>query len=188
MLFLDEIGDLALDLQGKLLRVLQERRVLTVGEDQETAVDVRVVCATHRDLPAMVREGRFREDLWQRLSVVNLRVPALHERRSDIPALVDSFLAKHALSPGEPRRAAPEYLDALMGARLTGNVRQLENLVRRSLAVAEHDRPLGLADLPPSCGVSWPTARCRRKQASKRGRRRAKRRPRQPFATASRSS
>jgi DNA-binding NtrC family response regulator len=149
VLFLDEIGDLALDLQGKLLRVLQERRVLTVGEDQETAVDVRIVCATHRDLPAMVREGRFREDLWQRLSVVNLRVPALHERRSDIPALVDSFLAKHALSSGPPRRAAPEYLDALMGARLTGNVRQLENLVRRSLAVAEHDRPLGLADLPP---------------------------------------
>ena len=147
VLFLDEIGDLALDLQGKLLRVLQERRVLTVGDDQETAVDVRVVCATHRDLPAMVREGRFREDLWQRLSVVNLRVPPLRERRSDIPALVEAFLAKHA--PAAPRSVAPEYLDALMGARLTGNVRQLENLVRRSLAVADHSRPLGLADLPP---------------------------------------
>jgi DNA-binding NtrC family response regulator len=149
VLFLDEIGDLPLDLQGKLLRVLQERRVLTVGEDEETAVDVRVVCATHRDLAAMVRDGRFREDLWQRLSVVNLRVPALRERRSDIPALVDAFLAKHAPPSGVPRQAAPEYLDALMRVRLTGNVRQLENLVRRSLAVAEHDRPLGLADLPP---------------------------------------
>jgi DNA-binding NtrC family response regulator len=149
VLFLDEIGDLPLDLQGKLLRVLQERRVLTVGEDEETAVDVRVVCATHRDLAAMVRDGRFREDLWQRLSVVNLRVPALRERRSDIPALVDAFLAKHAPPYGVPRQAAPEYLDALKRARLTGNVRQLENLVRRSLAVVEHDRPLGLADLPP---------------------------------------
>jgi transcriptional regulator with GAF, ATPase, and Fis domain len=147
VLFLDEIGDLPLDLQGKLLRVLQERRVLTVGEDQETEVDVRVVCATHRDLPALVREGRFREDLWQRLSVVNLRVPSLRERRSDIPALVQAFLAKHA--PGTARRAAPEYLDALMRAQLPGNVRQLENLVRRSLAVADHCRPLGLADLPP---------------------------------------
>jgi DNA-binding NtrC family response regulator len=127
--------------------VLQERRVLTVGDDQETEVDVRVVCATHRDLPAMVREGRFREDLWQRLAVVNLHVPPLRDRRSDIPALVTAFLARHA--PAAQRRVAPEYLDALMGAQLTGNVRQLENLVRRSLAVADHDRPLGLADLPP---------------------------------------
>jgi two-component system response regulator HydG len=150
VLFLDEIGDLAPELQGKLLRVLQEGRVLAVGEDHETPVDVRFICATHRDLPAMVREGRFREDLWQRLSVVHLRVPALRERREDIPELVQAFLDRHQVrNQAAPRTAGPDFLAALAGARLPGNVRQLENLVRRSLAVAEHTRPLGLSDLPP---------------------------------------
>jgi transcriptional regulator with GAF, ATPase, and Fis domain/CheY-like chemotaxis protein len=150
VLFLDEIGELRLDLQAKLLRVLQEGRVLSVGDDEETRVDVRVIAATNGDLAEMVQAQRFRQDLWQRLSVIPLRVPPLRERRQDVPALVARFVARHgALRPGGPLEVTGEFVEALARARLPGNVRQLENTVRRALAEADHHRPLDLADLPP---------------------------------------
>jgi transcriptional regulator with GAF, ATPase, and Fis domain len=148
VLLLDEIGDLAVDLQAKLLRVLQERQVLPIGSDSEVAVDVRVIAATHRDLAAMVRAGEFRADLHQRISVTTLHLPPLRERREDLPALVLHFLRKHGADGGAALPPAPEFLSALASLEFPGNVRELENLVRAALARAGAARPLALADLP----------------------------------------
>jgi transcriptional regulator with GAF, ATPase, and Fis domain len=149
VLLLDEIGDLDLGLQTKLLRVLQEGRVLPLGEDQELPIDVRVLAATHQDLPAMVHAGLFREDLLHRISIMPIRVPPLRERKEDVAPLVDAFLAKYCgLRSVGPPTATFEFIDALGRVELPGNVRQLENIVRRALAEADHDEPLGLADLP----------------------------------------
>lgn len=149
VLLLDEIGELDLALQTRLLRFLQEGTVRPVGGDQEEKVDVRVLAATHQDLGAMVKAGSFREDLYYRLSVVPLCVPPLRERRPDIAPLVDTFLAKHsALRRDGPAAVTPDFVQALEHISLPGNVRQLENILRRSLAEADHDDPLGLADLP----------------------------------------
>jgi transcriptional regulator with GAF, ATPase, and Fis domain len=149
VLFLDEIGDLDLNLQGKLLRVLQERRVLPLGEDREVAVDVRIIAATNRDLEDMVRTRSFRTDLFHRLNVLSVRIPALRERPEDVEALVQHFIAGGADAAGE--RAAPpsrEFVQALRGVDLQGNVRELENVVRRALVAHKGDGPLGLSDLP----------------------------------------
>jgi len=146
VLFLDEIGDLDVGLQGKLLRVLQENRVLGVGADREEAVSVRVIAASNRDLQEMVDERRFRADLFYRLNVLSARAPALSERREDIPLLVAHFLDRHrgghVVTPGST------FLEALAEVELAGNVRQLENLVRRAVAQATGDGLLGLEDLP----------------------------------------
>ena len=146
VLFLDEIGDLEIGLQGKLLRVLQENRVLGVGEDREEAISVRVIAATNRDLQPMVSGGRFRADLFHRLNVLSARVPTLAERPDDIPLLVSYFLKRCR----SERLALPSasFLAALAQVELPGNVRQLENLVRRAVAHADSDRPLDLEDLP----------------------------------------
>jgi two-component system nitrogen regulation response regulator GlnG len=134
-LFLDEIGDMPVDLQTKLLRGLQERTIERVGGQESIRIDVRVLAATNRDLEALMREGRFREDLYYRLNVVSLHLPPLRERRRDIPLLVEHFLAKYADDLGD-RGVAPEALDRLVGHDWPGNVRELENVVQRAMIMA----------------------------------------------------
>jgi two-component system nitrogen regulation response regulator GlnG len=134
-LYLDEIGDLGAELQPKLLRVLQEREFERVGGADPIRVDVRVVAATNRDLEAGIREGRFREDLYYRLNVVTLTLPALRERPEDIPFLVDHFLTKYAGELGE-RAVSAEALERLLGYGWPGNVRELENVVQHAMVMA----------------------------------------------------
>jgi DNA-binding NtrC family response regulator len=145
-LFLDEIGDMPLALQAKLLRVLQSGEVTPVGGRRTERVDVRIIAATHRDVDAEVREGRFREDLFYRLNVIPIALPPLRDRRTDIPLLVDHFLAKHG-EPGRVRRIAPEALEALVGWSWPGNVRELESVVERTLLLTEGDL-IRIDDLP----------------------------------------
>jgi len=134
-IYLDEVGDLGAELQPKLLRVLQEREFERVGGGDPLRVDVRVVAATNRDLDALIREGRFREDLYYRLHVVTLTLPPLRERPEDIPFLVDHFLAKYAAELGE-RAVAAEALDRLLGYAWPGNVRELENVIQHAMVMA----------------------------------------------------
>ncbi len=134
-LFLDEIGDMPLALQVKLLRVLQERQVRPVGSTKSYAVDVRVISATHQNLTNDMKEGRFRQDLFYRLNVVNLKLPDLGERREDIPVLVQYFLTK--FDPLGQKRFSPEAMDLLSGASWPGNVRQLENVVQQTIALSK---------------------------------------------------
>ncbi len=133
--FFDEIGDMPPELQVKLLRALQERTFERVGGHEQIRMDVRVLAATHRDLEAMMKEGRFREDLFYRLNVVTLSLPALRERRGDIPLLADHFLAKYAAALGE-RIIAPDAMDRLVGYDWPGNVRELENAIQRAIVMA----------------------------------------------------
>jgi len=149
-LFLDEVGDLDPQLQAKLLRVIQERRVLGVGDDREVDVSVRVVAATNRDLGELVRQGRFREDLFHRLNTLSVHLPPLRQRTDDIEPLVEHFLDKHR-RPGQvgpAPSAGPEFIDALKLMRLPGNARELEHLVARVVGDRETAGPLGLLDLP----------------------------------------
>ncbi len=133
--FFDEIGDMPPELQVKLLRALQERTFERVGGHELIRMEVRVLAATHRDLEAMMKEGRFREDLFYRLNVVTLSLPALRDRRGDIPLLADHFLAKYAAALGE-RIIAPEAMDRLVGYDWPGNVRELENVIQRAMVMA----------------------------------------------------
>jgi len=136
-LFLDEIGDMPLPLQVKLLRVLQERQVRPVGSTQSHAVNVRLICATHRDLPKAITDGTFREDLYYRVNVVSLRLPSLEERREDIPLLANHFIAQLAQRyDRELTGFAPESLEMLIKAEWPGNVRQLYNVVEQCVARA----------------------------------------------------
>jgi transcriptional regulator with PAS, ATPase and Fis domain len=136
-LFLDEIGEMTLPMQVKLLRVLQERELMRVGGMQPVKVDVRVIAATNRDLPAAVAAGRFRSDLWFRLNVVNLVLPPLRARRDDVPLLAFYFLKKHALAMGrEITDIAPEALRLLNDYDWPGNVRELANVIERGVALA----------------------------------------------------
>jgi two-component system nitrogen regulation response regulator GlnG len=123
------------DLQTKLLRALQERTIERVGGQESIRIDVRVLAATNRDLEALMREGKFREDLYYRLNVVTLNLPSLRERRRDVPLLVEHFLAKYAGELGE-RAVAPDALDRLVGHDWPGNVRELENVVQRAMVMA----------------------------------------------------
>jgi len=136
-LFLDEVGDLPPEVQVKLLRVLQEREFERVGSSETSKVDVRVVSATHRDLEALVAEGKFREDLYYRLNVFPIVLPPLRERPDDIAVLVEHFVEKYAQKTRTRARAfAAEALDKLAGHAWPGNVRELENIVERALIVA----------------------------------------------------
>jgi DNA-binding NtrC family response regulator len=148
-IFLDEIGDLPLLLQVKILRVLQEREIDTVGDARSHTVDVRVVAATNRDLEKMIADGTFREDLYYRLAVVPLRVPPLRERADDIPLLVEHFLTKHTARLN--RTVVPSVEKAVYSALnlypWPGNIRELENVIERAL-VLDRDGVLGLDDLP----------------------------------------
>ncbi|CAD5109028.1 sigma-54-dependent transcriptional regulator [Zestomonas carbonaria] len=155
-LFLDEVADLPLAMQVKLLRAIQEKAIRTVGGQQEQVVDVRVLCATHKDLAAEVAAGRFRQDLYYRLNVIELRVPPLRERREDIPAIAEVVLKRLADSSGLPAaRLTPEALDKLKNYRFPGNVRELENMLERAYTLCEDDqiqaRDLRLAD---ACGAA----------------------------------
>ena len=135
-IFLDEIGEMPLELQAKLLRVLQEREIQRLGSSQTVKVDVRVIAATNSNLQEKMRKGAFREDLFYRLNVVPMRMPPLRERRSDIPQLVDHFVAKICLQEGIPvKRVTPEAKEQLRNLPWPGNVRQLENLVEMAVAM-----------------------------------------------------
>ena len=136
-MFLDEIGDLPPNTQVKLLRVLQHQTFQRVGGSETISVDVRILAATHRDLEAMIREGKFREDLFHRLNVVAISLPPLRERREDIPALIQHFLRKYAADFGiEPPSITPEASAALQADSWPGNIRELENVTRRLLLEA----------------------------------------------------
>ena len=137
-LFLDEIGDLPLAMQSKLLRAIQERSVRPLGSTQEETVDVRIVSATHRDLAADVQSGRFRQDLYYRLNVIEIVIPPLRERREDLPALCAALLARIAQESGMPVPAlSNQALEAIAAHPLTGNVRELENLLHRAVALSD---------------------------------------------------
>ena len=136
-LLLDEIGDMPMRLQVKLLRVLQEHQVRPVGSTEAIDVDVRVISATHRDLQELMGEGRFREDLYYRLNVVNIKIPTLDQRREDIPLLVAHFLQQIAREAGQERKVyAPEAVEMLVTAEWPGNIRQLYNVVRQNVALS----------------------------------------------------
>ena len=136
-LFLDEIGTMPLDTQAKVLRALQERRFMQVGGTSEVQVDVRIVAATNVNLQLAVKEGRFREDLYYRLSVINLDLPPLRQRKEDVPLLAAHFLKHFSEENGYPTRAlAPEALRALMDHEWPGNVRELENAMERGVVLS----------------------------------------------------
>ena len=136
-LMLDEIGDMPMRLQVKLLRVLQESQVRPVGSTSAKDIDVRVISATHRDLQDLMTEGRFREDLYYRLNVVNIKLPTLDDRREDIPLLVAHFLQEIAKEAGQERKVyAPEAVEMLVTAEWPGNIRQLYNIVRQNVALS----------------------------------------------------
>lgn len=136
-LMLDEIGDMPMRLQIKLLRVLQEGQIRPVGSTEAIAVNVRIVSATHRDLKQLIMGGHFREDLYYRLNVVNIDMPSLNKRREDVPLLVSYFLERIARESGQQRHIyAPEAVEVLVSADWPGNVRQLENVVRQNVALA----------------------------------------------------
>jgi two-component system response regulator PilR (NtrC family) len=135
-IFLDEIGEMSVSMQVKLLRVLQERTIRPVGGTQETPVDVRVIAATNRDLQEMVANGTFREDLYYRVSVIPIQVPALRERRDDVELLANHFLKKYSVAAQKSiLRISQESLDALKAFEWPGNVRQLENAIERAVAM-----------------------------------------------------
>ena len=144
-IFLDEIGELPLEMQAKLLRVLQEKEVRPVGSNEKTPVDVRVIAATNRDLEAAYRAGNFRKDLYFRLNVVTVHLPSLRERRSDIPQLVHAFLDRYA--PGENVQVTPAAMKSFLQYDWPGNVRELENCIARAIALGDH-RLIDVLDLP----------------------------------------
>ncbi len=146
-LFLDEIGELPLGLQVKLLRALQERRVKAVGAVDEVEVDVRVIAATNRDLEADVARGGFRADLYYRLNVIEVRIPPLRQRREDIPLLVDHFLKRFATEYGRVNHLSPQAMAKLEHYDFPGNVRELENLLERAVALSS-STVTGVSDLP----------------------------------------
>jgi len=139
-LFLDEIGDLPIAMQAKLLRAIQERSIRPLGGNQEEPVDVRIVSATHKDLPAEVASGRFRQDLFYRLNVIDIFIPPLRERTQDLPALCNALLQKIARESGtQALQLSADGLEQLSRLPLNGNVRELENLLHRAVALSEGD-------------------------------------------------
>src|SRR5271167_1369492 len=145
-IFLDEIGELPLEMQAKMLRVLQEKEVRPVGSNEQVSVDVRVIAATNRDLETAYRAGLFRKDLYFRLNVVTVHMPALRERRSDIPILMHYFLDRYA--PGENIHVAPDAMKALLESDWPGNIRELENCIARAVVLGDR-KTVRLEDLPP---------------------------------------
>jgi two-component system, NtrC family, response regulator AtoC len=146
-IFLDEVGELPLEMQGKLLRFLQEKEVRPVGSNQKVKVDVRIMAATNRDLEAEYRKGMFRKDLYFRLNVVTIHLPPLRERRSDIPILANWFLER--LAPGRGVQVSGAAMKALLAYDWPGNVRELENCLERAVALGDQ-RQIDINDLPPS--------------------------------------
>ena len=155
-LFLDEVADLPLAMQVKLLRAIQEKRVRRVGATGEDPVDVRIISATHQNLAALVEAGRFRQDLYYRLAVIELRMPPLRECREDIPVLARAILARLAQAGAVgPARLAPAAVEALRRYDFPGNARELENIIERAVALAASEE-IGEEDLqlaPPAFAV-----------------------------------
>jgi len=140
-LFLDEVADLPLHMQVKLLRVIQEKSIRPVGDTREVPVDVRILSATHRKLDELVKAGRFREDLYYRINVIELRVPGLRERLDDVPQLVDMLLDRVSKQIGVPRpEIGDEAMDKLLSYSYPGNVRELENILERAVTLCSNDR------------------------------------------------
>ena len=147
-IFLDEIGDMDMNLQAKLLRVLQERRIRAVGENVDKAIDVRIIVATHKDLKRAIQEGRFREDLYYRLSVIPITLPPLRHRREDIPLLANHFLEKYSAENARQLSGfTPAALTQLMSLDWMGNIRELENVIERAV-VLTRSQLIDTADLP----------------------------------------
>ncbi len=160
-LFLDEIGDLGLPLQGKILRLLQERQIQRLGGTDIIPVDVRVISATHRDLAKMIREGAFRDDLYYRLNIFPIIIPPLRERRTDIPFFVESFIKKYQnLGNGRVQRVSPVSMKRLLAYHWPGNVRQLESAIERAIiltegeVIEEHHLPAEILGAPDVPGLS----------------------------------
>jgi two-component system response regulator AtoC len=152
-IFLDEIGELPLEMQAKLLRVLQEKEVRPVGSNEKINVDVRVIAATNRDLEAAYKAGTFRKDLYFRLNVVTLHLPALRDRRSDIPVLVHHFLDRYA--KGSHINVTSGAMKCLLHYEWPGNVRELENCIARAITLGD-GKAIDTADLPPSIRTEQP--------------------------------
>ncbi|MFN3241100.1 MAG: sigma-54 interaction domain-containing protein [Planctomycetota bacterium] len=147
-IFLDEVGEMPKPMQTGLLRVLQSGEFSPIGEAKTTNCDVRVVSATNRDLPVLVSDGRFRLDLYHRLNLIEIKVPALRHRRADIPLLANHFLEKYATRYQRRVSIGESFFDALLERTLPGNARELENIVRRAVLVCRTSC-LGRNDLPP---------------------------------------
>ena len=152
-LFLDEIGELDISLQAKILRALQEKQIRRVGGVKELNVDVRVVAATNRDLLKMSQEGRFREDLYYRLNVLSIELPALRERRADVPVLIDYFLGKHARGSDRKVTLDKTARGVMENYAYPGNVRQLESAIERAMLLCENNQ-ITVEDLPPEMSQS----------------------------------
>jgi DNA-binding NtrC family response regulator len=152
--FLDEIGELPLEMQAKLLRVLQEKEVRPVGSNEKVPVNIRVIAATNRDLETAYRAGGFRKDLYFRLNVVTVHLPALRERRSDIPQLVHCFLDRYA--PGESIQVTASAMKGMLQYDWPGNVRELENCIARAVALGDR-KAIDVGDLPPEIRASQVT-------------------------------
>ena len=169
-LFLDEIGDISLDLQPKLLRALQEHEFERLGSTKTIRVDVRLIAATHRDLPRMISNNQFREDLFYRLNVCPIEIPPLRERREDIPLLVHYFVSRHARQMQKRVKSVPKQaMEALVNADWPGNVRQLENFIERCVIFTQGDElnvPRG--DLTKASSRSVPSAAPRFEQAERK--------------------
>ncbi|HEX5060956.1 MAG TPA: sigma 54-interacting transcriptional regulator [Kofleriaceae bacterium] len=146
--FLDEIGDMSPTLQVKVLRVLQEGTFNRVGDTETRKVDVRIIAATNRDLAAMVAAGQFREDLFYRINVINVTLPALRERRDDVPILIDYFLGRHRRN-GRPKRLTPDCQAQMLGYPWPGNVRELENEIERLVVLAGDSPAIDASLLSP---------------------------------------
>ncbi len=148
-LFLDEIGDFPATTQVALLRFLQEREIERVGGDQTIKLNVRIIAATNRDLENQMLDGEFRQDLYYRLNVFPIRIPALRERKEDIPLLVDYFIRKYRSDRNDIRRISNSAINALMTYNWPGNVRELENFIERAVLVSR-DQVIRGGDLPPT--------------------------------------
>lgn len=159
-LFLDEIGNASHGVQSKLLRALQEKEVIKVGSQKPEKIDVRVIAATNSDLQSLVQKGSFREDLYYRLTVVEIEVPPLRERKSDIPLLVEKFLLKYAMEYKDRNVSiAPEALELLTRFHWPGNIRELENVIQRAVIMC--DKKIEITDLPDTLKyrIDFPDAR-----------------------------
>ena len=158
-LFLDEIGDISLELQPKLLRAVQEQEFERLGSATTLQVDVRIIAATHRNLETMIQERKFREDLFYRLNVFPIEIPPLRERREDIPLLVNHFVSKMACRMGkEINSVASDTMDALTNHYWKGNVRELANFIERAVILTRGEElEVPIAELAPYCSMSFPS-------------------------------
>jgi transcriptional regulator with GAF, ATPase, and Fis domain len=157
-IFLDEVGDVPAAMQAKLLRVLQERRFERVGGQQSIEVDVRVIAATNRSLQKLVRDGKFREDLYYRLNVVKIDLPPLRERPEDIPLLGQHFTEKYSPPGKPPKQISPEAMEVLLNYHWPGNIRELENAIERA-CVTSRDNTLRVENLPQELLAPPPRAK-----------------------------